>query len=207
MRTFIAIELPKAVQATLAQLQKTLIAQLHNPGPVARVRWADTAKTHLTLRFLGETSQEQAAYLQAPLKTICRANPTFSLRLTELGCFPNCGRPRVIWIGVGGDVNELLTLQDSIEKAVRQAGFEADTRAFSPHITLGRVHQRATADNVRRLGSALQEIIGDEVADRLISTVGEVQSFPVGELTHMRSILQPTGSRYTSICRFRLNDA
>jgi 2'-5' RNA ligase len=207
VRTFIAIELPKTIQATLAQLQKTLIAQLHNRGPVARVRWADRAKTHLTLRFLGETSQEQAANLQAPLKTICRANPIFSLRLTELGCFPNCSRPRVIWIGVGGDASELLALQGSVEKVVQQTGFEAETRAFSPHITLGRVHQRASADDVRGLGYALQEIIGNEEADRFISTVGEVQGFAVEEITHMRSVLQPSGSRYTSICRFRLNDA
>jgi 2'-5' RNA ligase len=206
MRTFIAIELPARVQSTLGQLQERLITQFDSSGRVARVRWSSPENIHLTLRFLGETDREQAATLRQQLAGICESGTAFALNLAGLGCFPNHSRPRVIWVGIGGDVAALQALQNHIETGVLRAGFEAETRPFSPHITLGRIHRHASLDDVRRLGRILQAIIEEGETDLVLTTAGGITTFPVQGITHMRSELHPSGARYSAIRRFHFNN-
>ena len=80
----------------------------------------------------------------------------FDLRLTSLGSFPHPKRPRVIYIGIQAPA-ELEALQHGIESASRRLGYESEDRAFSPHLTLGRVKQHATASDQQTIRNALEQ--------------------------------------------------
>lgn len=135
IRTFIAVPLPAAVQEYLTDLARTLA----EPLPSGAVRWVRPEQMHLTLRFLGETAVSQLDALSAALDALSQARAPFSLHLSELGCFPNRRRPRVIWVGLGGDTGALSDLQGAVEAAVQAAGWPAEKRPFRGHLTLGRV--------------------------------------------------------------------
>lgn len=147
MRLFIALDLPATVRAELAGAQARLRAGRYP------VRWADPAGMHLTLQYLGEADAGVVASLLAALAAIERA--PFQLDLGRLGAFPNLRQPRVVWAGVGGDTAALAGLQRAVVAATAPLGFGAEERAYTPHLTLGRVRGEAGRDELRALGEAV----------------------------------------------------
>src|SRR5437763_15223563 len=129
LRLFVGIELPAALRLRLSLLCTGL------PG----ARWVDPGNLHLTLRFIGEVDEGMASDIDAALARV-RAR-RFAVTLAGAGCFGG-DKPRQLWIGV--DANDLLLqLRDRIESALRRAGVPADTRRYSPHVTLARLKQVA----------------------------------------------------------------
>lgn len=102
---------------------------------------------HLTLRFLGETPADRLADLAAALDETAARHPLLSLQLAEGGCFPNCRRPRVLWVGLqpaaGSAGDGLLDLQADIECALGRLGWEPEGKRFRPHLTVGRIKNPA----------------------------------------------------------------
>mgnify|MGYP003394956621 CR=1 FL=1 len=65
--------------------------------------------------------------------------PPLSLSLDGIGCFPDCHKPRVIWLGVSGTTAALGRLQENIERDLEQSAFPVERRPFHAHATLGRI--------------------------------------------------------------------
>ena len=57
------------------------------------------------------------------------------------GAFPAARRPRVVWLGMDAGARELVALAAALERALKPRGFERESRAFSPHLTIGRVRE------------------------------------------------------------------
>jgi len=136
MRLFIATPLTARVKEILAECN----------GRIRGIKWQTEAQMHLTLRFLGETSDERLADLKPRLEKIQQS--AFSLHIKGSGIFPNMRSPRILWAGVE-KTEPLRKLQKKVEKQCRAVGFEAEKRSFHPHITLGRVNETASARQVR----------------------------------------------------------
>ncbi len=134
-RLFLAIPLPAEVQAELELLQNRLQRPL---GSV--IRWVRPAQIHLTLRFLGNVTPGQVAPLEEALRS-APAGPRLNLCLGEPGSFPDPRRPRVIFIGLQGDLAGLENLQQQISQASQPWGDNHEQRAFKPHLTLGRTRE------------------------------------------------------------------
>jgi len=177
MRTFIAIDLD-------APLKDKLTALVRELAPLApKIRWVQPPGMHLTLKFLGETSDEKAAAISRALETIAAGSPRFILRLRGLGAFPP-GRslPRVIWAGVEGG-RPLAALQKDIEQAAAALGYEPEHREFHPHLTLGRVKFPGRLESlVQRMEKYREQDFGEMTAVRL---------------TFFRSVLLPGGAEYS----------
>ena len=197
MRTFIAIELPESVQQAIEARRSRLAATLREAGVTQGLRWVAPEKIHLTLRFLGDTTPAQRHTLHEQLSALAAHHAPFALTVAQLGCFPNLRRPSVIWLGVDGDGAALHALQSETERAAQTAGFHAESRAFSPHLTLARVDRTLPADSVRALSTALAQL--DPGADATA-----VASFAVTSFVHMQSVLKPTGAEYTVLARYAL---
>lgn len=193
MRTFIAIDLPPVIQQQLTSCQQMLKQRVDATDSGRAVRWTPVEKMHLTLRFLGETTGEQRQEMATALTTISAAQLRFELTINGLGCFPNANRPSVIWLGVGGDLVALHSLQSQIEMAARDVGFSPDKRAYSPHLTIGRVQRRAKAHTRREVGAMIRPV------EQPIPPT----SFSVDHITHIRSIFKPAGVVYTPLAMFR----
>ncbi len=102
---------------------------------------------HITLRFLGATSPEQADLMLRHLDAHLMVE-AFRVRLGGLGGFPRERKASVLWLGVDGDTQPLDELAAECERAAVRAGMEPEGRPFHPHLTLSRI--RPPAD-VRRL--------------------------------------------------------
>jgi 2'-5' RNA ligase len=179
IRSFIAIELPEEIRHALAKIQE------HLRRDVAGVRWVQPASIHLTLKFLGDISAEQVQAIAAAAMGVVQNEPPLIVGLSGLGAFPNPHRPRVIWVGVEGDVERLGRLQVRLEEALEPFGFPREGRAFRPHLTLGRVKDpRRPLD----LTCALAEV-----------TVPRCNSFDVHEILLYKSDLRPSGAIYTKL--------
>ncbi len=135
IRAFIAIEMPSAVREELGLATAVLRRQM----PQDSVRWVKPELMHLTLAFLGDTAVVKLPIITAALDAVGRTTEPFTLRLGELGCFPNRRRPRVIWVGLEGDKKPLLALKQALDAALVPLGWPAETRPFQAHLTLGRV--------------------------------------------------------------------
>ena len=145
LRTFIAVELPEDVRTWIAGQQARVTAALSEAGVSSAIRMTPPGNLHLTLRFLGDTTGEQGRRLAHDLNAAALDWQPLTLRLAALGCFPNCRQPNIIWLGVEGDVTKLAAIQAGVERTVQQVGFAAETRPFSPHLTIGRAAKSASA--------------------------------------------------------------
>lgn len=93
---------------------------------------------HFTLRFLGATEDAARDQIVTNFR-VATCGPRFTVRFNELGAFPNPGRARVLWIGIDEGAPRMIQLAAIAEAAARVAGFAAETRAFTPHLTLSRI--------------------------------------------------------------------
>jgi 2'-5' RNA ligase len=128
-RLFLGIPLADELTGALAQH----LAPAALPG-----RLVPPDKWHLTLRFLGDTSHETLHRLHEALRATS-FGPRFEIVFDRLGAFPRPARASVLWLGVGHGAEMLTALAKSIESAVRQAGFAAESRAFASHLTVSRL--------------------------------------------------------------------
>jgi 2'-5' RNA ligase len=179
IRAFVALPLPERLRRAVAETIQRLTPSL--PG----VRFVRGEGAHVTLRFLGWTRADTIAALEAPLRAAAAACPPLDVAVRGLGTFPERGRPRVLWLGLEVP-RAAAALQAACERAAVAAGFEPETRAFHPHLTLGRWGDRA-----RR--PPLPDV--------------DLGSAHVGELVLYRSELRPSGSVYTPLAVFPLGGA
>lgn len=101
--------------------------------------WTDRAGLHVTVAFFGEVPDGRVPALVAALAA-APTPPPVRLRLDGAGTFPERGAPRVLWVGVDGDVDQLAELARSAAAAGAGAGAPARNagRAYRPHLTVGR---------------------------------------------------------------------
>jgi 2'-5' RNA ligase len=134
-RTFVAIFPPPGVQEALLRAARGLLAE-------DSVRWTRPANVHLTLKFLGETPEENLEDIHAALGAVAGRHGAFRVRPSGLGAFPSARRGRTIWAGVDEGSDSLQALAEDVEKALEPLGFGRERRAYTPHATLGRVRKR-----------------------------------------------------------------
>ncbi len=187
IRAFIAIELPEEVKADLSSVQSRLRPERH-----PYVKWVSVDGVHLTLKFLGNIDQEKVSPIAEAMAGAAQKASPFQLEVGGLGAFPNLRRPQVVWIAVKGEVEKLASLQRAIDHSLVALGFSPETRSFTPHLTLGRLKERASAEERRRMGEALLAAKGEEVVP-----------FRVTEISLVRSTLTPKGALYNRLCSIR----
>ncbi|MBT0664970.1 RNA 2',3'-cyclic phosphodiesterase [Geobacter pelophilus] len=132
-RLFVAIDLPEEVRRTICRLQEETLG----------FKWVPEEQLHLTLRFVGDADNEQYQQLSQNLAAI--NSDAFTFTLKALGHFPHHGPPRILWIGIDR-CPDLMALQREVEAACVTAGFAADQRPFSPHITIARLKDASIAE-------------------------------------------------------------
>lgn len=146
------------------------------------VRWLEPADYHLTLKFLGTVDPRQVESLTPLIDTVARQTASFELKIQGVGAFPTIRRPDVVWVGVDPSP-ALRCLKQDLEWAMSSGGYERETRAFHPHLTIGRADQAAGAGAFRGM---------DDAAAGLSF---ELQA-PLRSVDLMRSHLSKKGSRY-----------
>jgi 2'-5' RNA ligase len=191
IRSFVAIELEDELKQELRQLQRDLSSR----GIRDEVRWVKLEGMHLTLKFLGNVPADRIEPIELALAQACEGAQRFRIEFRGLGCFPNLSRPNVIWVGVEGDIDPLSALQHSIEQHLATLGYAPEKRAYTPHLTLGRVARNVDPKQRRRIGELIERTTVD--------TLGEMAT---REISLMRSDLSPSGAKYTRLASVPLEE-
>lgn len=146
------------------------------------LRWTSPQGWHLTLRFLGAAVPDALASLEAPLRNAAARCPAGEAGFSGLGVFPPRGAARILWLGTSVSA-AVVELQSACEAAAVAAGFPPETRAFRPHITLGRWR---------------------EGARRPMLPPVDLGAGPLEQLVLFRSDLEPAGPVYSPLACFPL---
>ena len=133
LRTFISVTLPKKIVSLSEMLQTTVISKKAN------IKWVYPGNIHLTLKFLGHTPFEAADEINEVLEKMVVNHSGMELNINETGCFPKIERPRVLWLGVGGQVSQLQGFVADLNTKLEKLGFPLDENEYIPHITLARI--------------------------------------------------------------------
>ena len=130
MRLFVAVPPPaeqlRALDAALGVRDESL-------------RWVPPEQWHLTLVFCGEVSPTVVPELTERLARGAARTPRFELNLAAAGSFPRqAARARVLWVGLGGELETLTRLAERCSAAARRSGIGVEDRPFRPHLTVAR---------------------------------------------------------------------
>ena len=180
MRLFVALDLPDEVRSALSELITKL-------KPLSRgARWVPPESLHVTLKFIGWIGDDKLQPTQEILASIRSSQPV-ELNFRGSGFFPNERRPRVFWCGLEASPN-LAEIAAALDAALVPLGIKAETRPYTPHLTLARFKSsEGVAALVKAAGSLKMRDFGGTTAT----------NFHLYE-----SLLKSSGAQYNRLASF-----
>jgi RNA 2',3'-cyclic 3'-phosphodiesterase len=180
LRLFTGIGLSREVVDNLEEMLRAL-------RPLANLNWTPPENLHITLKFIGAWPEGRVGELTAALRGV-DAPTAFDIEIRGAALFPNPRRARFIFAGAHSGP-ELRELHRRIEAALAPLGCEPEDRAFTPHLTLGRIRN----ENIGELKKRIQPR-----SDIRFGT------FRAAEFHLFRSVTSPRGSLYSRLASFPL---
>lgn len=184
MRTFIALTLPEQIRSRLALLQVELRE--------TDVKWTAPENIHLTLKFIGEIDEKTLDRIILTLEKFIPEKKSYYARVSALGVFPEIHSPRIIWIGLSEGNKESCDIAQEIEEKLSDTGISKEERAFTSHITIGRVRSGRNKDRLLRKINEINSLENEDLR------------FLVDRVTVYKSTLTPKGPVYEAIKELRL---
>ena len=175
LRTFVGLPLGRGVRRKLARL-----AEGH--GDLRGVRWVNEENLHVTIKFLGNTREQELARIGELIRAAAGEVEPFVVDVRGLGAFGSKARPRVIWAGVERGAEALTQLSAGLDEVLAGEGFGAEKRRYVPHVTLARV----TSGDGRGISEMVEK-----------GRVGQYGVFDARAITYYSSDLQRGGAVYT----------
>ncbi len=180
MRAFVAIFPPP-------QVREALLRAARRQPVSGEVRWIPPPNIHLTLKFLGDVTDEQLGEIDAALGEVSWRHLPFEIVTSTFGAFPSSRKARILWAGVGEGSERLRALADDVCGSLEPLGFAREGRPYAPHVTLGRARGRPVT-----LGSA-------QITARL-------PPFRADRMELVRSVLGEAGAAYSLIATYPLSE-
>ncbi len=186
IRSFLAFDIPPKMKAELGSVIGLLSQKARD------VKWVKPERMHCTIRFFGDVEEdlltgklsqviEREVLHQAPVHLVGHG----------VGVFPNWRYPRVLWAGLAGETESVISLHAKLEHAFEELGLPHDPRRLRLHLTLGRA--RSPLRNCDALVHMVEKMAEYEF--------GEVD---VNALTLYKSELTKDGPIYTALRTFPL---
>jgi len=136
-RTFFAIALP---EETLQQLS-LCIDKLKKDKKFSGIRWIPIENLHITLRFLGNITEEQSSFLIEKARQGLQSVNHFSIELKTIISFPPDGEPRILAIKPK-PITSLAALALLLDEYVIELGLPEEKRTYTPHLTIGKKKEK-----------------------------------------------------------------
>ena len=116
----------------------------------APLKMVDLDKVHITVKFLGDTEEDQVDDIADAVRRVLDGREAFTLDLKGAGAFPHLGYMKVVWVGTEEEP-KLNEIAHRVEEELVPIGFSRDDRGFSPHITVARVKGGKNKDRLKRV--------------------------------------------------------
>ena len=181
-RIFVAVDISEQARQRAADY----ITGLRDMSSSGGVSWVNANKLHLTLRFIGNCDDGEVQKVISSAQFAASRSSPINLNISGTGVFPNAKRARVLWLGVGGEVDKMAKTADLFNNAY---GSKGEHEVFKPHLTIARVKD----------ASKNREVISKHIN----SQFGPVE-FEVSEIVVYESQLHPKGSVYSAVARYVL---
>lgn len=182
MRLFIAINLSETnkniIENNIKLLKKSISENL---------KWTKKNQWHLTLKFLGETDENQINQIKTIMERSVRKQQPFSLLFKGIAAFPNLDYPSVIYLGVTEGTKKLKSINNYLEQEMSKIGFKESRNAFTPHITIARIRR---SNDKKRVGRELNYFLAKN-KNNLIET-----EMMANNISLIESTLHPSGAIY-----------
>jgi RNA 2',3'-cyclic 3'-phosphodiesterase len=184
IRTFIAVEIPGDIISKIRELQQGIKVYGF------KIRWVRAENIHLTLKFLGDVEEVKLGGIAEAIGKTVEGYTAISLKAKGMGVFPSIKRPRVLWVGLTGQLESLVKLQNRLDTNLKALGFPEEKRPFKGHLTMGRIKGDIDA---KKFGDALLTFKGFES-----------ETFAVDQIILYKSELKPAGAVYTELASVSL---
>ncbi len=155
-----------------------------------RINWVRPLNIHLTLKFIGDTPNEDIPKIIETVEEMLKNHKSFTMDFNRTGIFGSRYAPRVLWMGMNETPQELYNLEEDTLTAFDKLGYLRDRQNFVPHITLGRI----------------KELCEKQYFQKIVSSI-EQKSYikqEVNEIILFQSILRPEGATYKELKKFQL---
>ena len=183
IRAFLAIEPAEDILQAVSRLQEKIKLEVSG-----RMSWTKPQGQHLTLKFFGDVSADDIKNICSAVEKRLATASSLILKIEKLGVFPDIKRPRVLWLGMNGDVEKLAVLQSNLEKDFEKIDFPREDRPFKAHLTLARIKDPR---DINGMSEALKKHSGFKAGE-----------FTCKELILFQSNLTPQGAIYTKLAGF-----
>jgi RNA 2',3'-cyclic 3'-phosphodiesterase len=180
VRAFVAVFPPTEVQEVLASAARGL-------SVAGKVRLTPPANVHLTLKFLGDVSEDDLGRVAEALEPVREKHEPFEASISGFGAFPSPKKARVLWAGISEGSDRLRTLAEDVEEFLEPLGFERENRPYVPHLTLGRAR-------------------GRPVALETVETSSPVPTFLVRRVDLVQSVPGEGGAAYSTLAAYPLSE-
>src|SRR4030043_2362501 len=112
IRSFLAFELSAEMRSTVSGVYENV------RNSRLEVRWVRPQGIHITVVFMGGVREEDIAAIGNEMGKVCSEFAPFHASLKGMGCFPNCRNPRVIWMGLEGEIERMSSFRDDLKKSL-----------------------------------------------------------------------------------------
>ena len=181
VRAFVAVFPP-------LEIREALIGAAHELPIVGEVRWIRPENVHLTLKFLGDVSQDDLLVrVTEALEPVRDRHGPFVAESSGFGAFPSASRARILWAGIGEGSEPLRALAKDVEASLEPLGFGREDRVYRPHLTLGRARSRPVV--LEATGSP-----------------STVPGFSVRHVELVRSVPDSAGATYSTLATYALSE-
>ena len=187
IRSFLAFELPVEIREHIRVVSKEL-RKMALP-----VRWVKVDNIHLTIVFLGSVDEDTVGDIKEKVNVAVKRFSPVKTRLSSVGAFPHWRKPRVIWIGLNGNIERLSHLRNALQEELKVLGFIPEKRPFRPHLTLGRFK-----------GPIKRNEDIQWICDRYRDITSDL--YQLNELILYKSDLKPDGAVYTKMATWPLRE-
>jgi len=194
MRLFLALDIDESIRRRMVRF----IEGVRDFSPDAR--WVRPESLHVTLKFIGEKSADEAGRIKQLLKAI--AADGFEMNFRGYGFFPTARAARVFWVGIEAG-EKLPALAAAVDKSLAQIDIAKEEHAFNPHLTLARSSGRSGSPR-RQAGDRPNHSFQRLQEKLVVLSQPEFGSMTAREFFLYESKLSPTGSRYTKLEEFAL---
>jgi 2'-5' RNA ligase len=194
MRVFVAVDIDDAIRGRITRFLDGV------RGFAEEARWVRPESLHITLKFIGEKSEEEVENIKGALETIEAG--AFEMSIRGYGFFPGARAPRVFWVGIDGGP-QLTSLAAMVDEKLARLDTPKEEHAFTPHLTLARggggsgSPRKQKGDHPNRSFQHLQE----KLAARPVPDLG---AMTVREFSLYQSQSSRGGSKYTKLAGFDL---
>lgn len=195
MRLFVALDIDDSIRGHIARFLDGV------RGFAPDARWVKAESLHVTLKFIGEQSEDKVENIKRTLETITANGLEMNVR--GYGFFPGNRMPRVLWVGIEAGT-ALTSLATAVDEQLAALDIAKEEHAFNPHLTLAR---GATGSGSPRRQK------GDRPNSVFLQLQEKLSALPTPEFGTMtarefflyRSQLSPGGSKYTKLAGFAMN--